>query len=685
MLYKYFIFIFFLIFTLKSQAKQKENKIDSLMEVGKNLIDQKPDSARKIFESIIIDLKNKNNYYTKQSINIINEILRINFEINNLDAVDTILTELYKVAVKTKDTTNIIFYYYQKAHYLNKIGLQKNAITPLTKALNFMVKNNINNDELFRIIYSGISTIYSSLHNYKQAKIYRKKSIELAKKTNANDLFGDYINLGVIYLNTKNYDSSEYYFKKSYEISKSNIDGSYLSLVNLGAVYIYQKKYNKSIKYFTKSLDICKKHKFYFAFPYIYASLSECYMSLFDSTRNTSYLEKSLNYATLSKNYSKTLSDKKKSYKNLYKIFELYNNCDSSYYYYKIYIQYSDSLLKISNNKENKKKLYQMSIKIKDNEIKLKNQKLKEVKKRKQLQSRIYTIVIIFLIIFVALLMLYYLQKNKANKKLKEKNKIIRQKNKQIFEGFNYAKTLLNTINNSNKLLSQYFPSSFVIDKPKEIIGGDFLWLQNISKYEYLIALSDCTGHGIPGAFLSITGQLTLTNFVKEHNITEPDELLKNLHSSISELLVKKNNLISDGMDIIILKINTYDKTIVWSSANRTSLIFVDNEITPQIIEPEIYSIGDQLIQNNVNITFSKHKIKYTEKAYIYLFSDGITDLFGGDDGKKYSIKRFKNLLSEIKTKPASEQKDIIIKTIKDWKGSHSQTDDIIVVGILLP
>ncbi|TAH22011.1 MAG: hypothetical protein EAZ08_02440 [Cytophagales bacterium] len=243
-----------------------------------------------------------------------------------------------------------------------------------------------------------------------------------------------------------------------------------------------------------------------------------------------------------------------------------------------------------------------------------------------------------------------------------------------------YAKRIQTAILPPLSLISQYLPSSFVLYKPRDIVSGDFYWFAPISEQLSVIAAVDCTGHGVPGAFMSMIGDALLTQIVIEKRITSPELILHELDKGVRLALRKGESDAKDGMDMSLCVINKETKIVAFAGA-MNPICFVQNG---QLVEVKAdkRAIGGEGAED---FLFTKHQIDISEPTAMYLYTDGFQDQFGGSQGRKFMVKRFRELLLEIHQKPMHEQKQILDNTIEDWKGDiQKQIDDILVMGIEL-
>jgi len=278
----------------------------------------------------------------------------------------------------------------------------------------------------------------------------------------------------------------------------------------------------------------------------------------------------------------------------------------------------------------------------------------------------------------------------KANQYLKEREVIAKQvakqkeelsiKNKNITDSLIYAKRIQESLLPSDHTFKSLLHDSFVLHKPKDIVSGDFYWINEVDD-KLFVAVVDCTGHGVPGAFMSIIGVELLDNITNEQKITEADNILYDLNRGVSLTLTKGNhrsNTIRDGMDVALCVIDKKEKELEFAGAFRPFYLIRENKI--EEIKGDRFSVG-MLEDSMGKEDISKRRIKLRDDDMIYLFTDGYADQFGGPEGKKYKYRRFRHLLLTIHKLPLEQQKQYLNQSIEDWKDDQEQIDDILIVG----
>ena len=298
---------------------------------------------------------------------------------------------------------------------------------------------------------------------------------------------------------------------------------------------------------------------------------------------------------------------------------------------------------------------------------------------------------------FVFFIFFHYREKRKTNILLKERNK-------KIMDSINYASRIQKSILLPENEIKKILPESFIYFQPRDIVSGDFYWFAEVDEAHLLcepivnkdellstsnsrliiVAAVDCTGHGIPGAFMSLVGNSLLNEIIHEKHIIQPDSILKSMHNGVFKALHQKEgvSLIQDGMEMSICVINPDKKHIEFSGAMNPIYIVKDNIV--HMIKPDMLAIGGRSFRTrkNTEVEFTKQIIPIEKNMSVYMFTDGFADQFGGPENKKFNTTQFKNLLLNIHSMDMEMQKTAIEETIKNWRGDQKQTDDMLVIGM---
>lgn len=263
---------------------------------------------------------------------------------------------------------------------------------------------------------------------------------------------------------------------------------------------------------------------------------------------------------------------------------------------------------------------------------------------------------------------------------LRQQKAEIERKNQDITDSINYAKKIQSSILPPLKELRDALPESFVFFKPRDIVSGDFYWFNRV-KDKFVICCADCTGHGVPGAFMSMIGTTILNDIFRIPHINSPADMLEKLDEEIKILLQKnQSGETRDGMDISVIEIDLKTRRVRLASAKRPVFLYINKELS--IYKGNRRSIGDSLADGHsafVNIEYNCSK-----GDLIYMFSDGYTDQFGGPLGKKFMKVGIRNLIEEIHDKPITEQYKIVESNFENWRGKLEQIDDVLFMGIKL-
>jgi len=249
----------------------------------------------------------------------------------------------------------------------------------------------------------------------------------------------------------------------------------------------------------------------------------------------------------------------------------------------------------------------------------------------------------------------------------------------EIQKSINYARRIQEALLPDIEDITADLPDSFVLFKPKDVVSGDFYWFKEWNN-SYVIAAIDCTGHGVPGAFMSVMAQNILSQMVSISVINRPGYILENLHETVRYSLKqhKTDSNSRDGMDVAMCKISKDKKTLEYAGAMRP-LYHVRNGVLTEI-KGDKHAIGGH--QSEERRKFTTHTVPLEKGDCIYIFSDGYADQFGGPEGKKFMTKRMKDVLVSVSNRPAAEQKEFMNKTVEEWRGGLEQIDDILLVGI---
>jgi serine phosphatase RsbU (regulator of sigma subunit) len=263
---------------------------------------------------------------------------------------------------------------------------------------------------------------------------------------------------------------------------------------------------------------------------------------------------------------------------------------------------------------------------------------------------------------------------------LKQKDKIELQ-NLEITDSINYAKRIQTSILPDINKLKETFKDAFLFFRPRDIVSGDFYWFEKMAEDKFILVCADSTGHGVPGAFMSMIGSTLLQDIFSRQHITRPSLVLKMLDKQIFSTLNQNLELgvSNDGMDVVVCEINIKTRHIIFASAMRPVILVLDGE--PMYIKGNRSSVGGESV---IEKYFDDQEYYLNDGDTMYLFSDGLPDQFGGIDGKKMKIARLKKLIEDVTSLPMEGQKEVITKFYDEWKGDYDQVDDVLLIGVRL-
>ena len=282
---------------------------------------------------------------------------------------------------------------------------------------------------------------------------------------------------------------------------------------------------------------------------------------------------------------------------------------------------------------------------------------------------------IVFLALLAGFLMYNFRKSDEANILIAKQKDIIEEKNREILDSIEYALRIQTAILPTQKIVKQYLENSFILYKPKDIVAGDFYWMETVDDL-VLFAACDCTGHGVPGAMVSVVCHNALNRAVREFGLTQPAAILDKTAEIVLENFSKSEEEIQDGMDISICALNTKTQTLEWAGANNSLLLINNGQLTET-------KANKQCIGYNDNIKpFTNHQFDLQPDTNIYLFTDGFPDQFGGNPERKLTKSKFKYLLLSIHHLPIQKQATELDNFITNYKQSIEQTDDILIIGV---
>ncbi|MCC7303230.1 MAG: tetratricopeptide repeat protein [Bacteroidia bacterium] len=498
-------------------------------------------------------------------------------------------------------------------------------------------------------IHTNMGSVYYYQNKPDSALFHFKSALNAAESVRDSVEIGNaYNNIGLIYQEMKNYTEALKYLQKSFQLSESRKDfqGQAESLNNLGEVCYAMDDFQNAERYFLKSIKISESigHK----------------------------MQQKDSYASLSRLYAK------------HKKFELAYQ----------YSRQADALKDSIFNEEKNRQITEMNTKYETEKKEHENKFLREqslnqelVNSRQRIMILGVTGVALLMVVFAFLIHRSYRQKKKANVELagkniqiQEKNRIVEEQNKDIKDSIRYARRLQQAILPPIDRFRDVFPDSFIFFRPKDIVSGDFYWFERFGD-QVFFAAADCTGHGVPGAFMSIMGSNLLNQSLNEYAITRTDALLNSVSKGLAKALRTQDEgslMVRDGMDIALCSVDTKKNVLTYSGAFNPVWIFRNDQVIE--LKPDKFPVGATGTAGSAQFSIQQFTLEKGDR--IYVFSDGYADQFGGPKGKKFKYAPFQNILSKLGSFSMEEQMQEILRKHEEWKGDLEQVDDILVIGV---
>lgn len=538
------------------------------------------------------------------------------------------------------------------------------ALVYLQQALS--ISKELNNKRGMASCLISLGTIYSDKKDYKKSLDYCFQSLKIFQEIGYKEAIATcYNNIADSYSNLNDLSKAMYYVMKAYDTYKEtgNVYGMALALNNIGDFYSSAGQPEKALEFYERGLEQAKQ---------IGA----------DDRIVAAYKGLSLTYKKMGR------------YKEALEANEKFQKMNDSIYS----TESTKQMAEMQTRFETEKKAKEIDLLTKD-------KKIREDELIRQRFISWATAIGGALVLLLALLVIRAnIQKRRVNMELEEKNhkieaayNIIEDQHKDIKDSIRYAERLQQAILPTNTFNRIFGDNAFVYYRPKDIVSGDFYWIEQVKQEtaaektlseEILFAAVDCTGHGVPGAFMSIVGHNLLKQAVKEHHKTKPSDILDELNMGLSETLRQtvEDSIVKDGMDMALCSLCKNGESYRLQFAGANNPVWIIRASSPPRLEeikgdkfPIGIFVGEELHR------FNNHEAELFPGDTLYIFTDGFADQFGGDKGKKFKYKPFQELLLKIQDKSMKEQKQLLDLTINNWKSNLEQVDDILIIGIKIP
>ncbi|MDX1653105.1 MAG: SpoIIE family protein phosphatase [Brumimicrobium sp.] len=538
--------------------------------------------------------------------------------------------------------------------------------------------------------YYALGNLYAIyLRDFEKAEKYYLKVIDLAQAADNTDrLASAYLNLGAVYDRRGEKKKFLEFTEKAMVIFEElqDYESVFQSSINMGAYYYSrfvetknEKDFNNALRHFQRAYEIGSSDDHLSTqMPGVYIALGALELSANNFEVSERHLLKA-EEMLVGVNNIEDHNRLKDVYSFLSELYTKQNNFEKSSDYLSKLMQIKDTIFynvreDIAAEVEAKYQNEQQ-----EKQLKIQNLQLSEKDlKLKQSETLRYALIIGLSLLAILFFIVYkrFREKKRTNLLLNKQKSEIEHKNKEITDSIRYAQRIQSAILPSEETARKYLEEYFIIYKPKDIVSGDFYWIEREGDTVFF-GVADCTGHGVPGAIVSMLCHNTLLRVVKEYKISEPAKILDLATELIEESVNKTSSSIKDGMDISLCAYNVVTGRLEWAGANNP-LWIVSQEGEFREIKPNKQPVGVFEYKQ----PFENHEVALADGEMLYLFSDGFADQFGGIKGKKYKRSNFSKLLIKNAHFPAKKQQSVINNTFEAWKVGFEQVDDVCVMGV---
>jgi len=546
------------------------------------------------------------------------------------------------------------------------------------KALDFHLKSLKAAEEsknTLRIATSMINIGLIYLNNPKTHDLslkYNLSALPLSEKLGDNDAIGTAsVNIGEIYFHKEAYDTALFYYEKSLNaFRKSNSGNIPYTLTDIGKVYMKRGNFKKAVEVQQEGYQIAKQSDAKLDMTDALLGLAETYLAAGD-------IKSAIGTYDKARETGEAIGAKKElrqAYEGLSGSYAKISDFGNAFKYQTLLTNIKDTLYIAANN--NKIQFLQLNYELDKKETLI---SLQDVKIKKQKFTQI-TFIIGFLIAILISIQTYrnYRRKVRTNELLAKQKNEIELINKNLTDSINYAERIQSAMFPSKDILSENLFEYFILFKPLDIVSGDFYWFRQHNN-SIFVAAADCTGHGVPGAFMSILGLTFLNDLVHNTVALNANDVLTRLKDHVIKTLHQTQNYTSarDGMEMALFILDLESGKLQFSGARRPLYMVRDNQLSELPGDRMPLGISDDGVS-----LFTNKEMEYKKDDIIYLFSDGYVDQLGGPERKTFKTKKFKDMLLNNSHLSMNEQKEVLDTTLEEWKGNVEQIDDILVIGI---
>ncbi|NQV52478.1 MAG: tetratricopeptide repeat protein [Flavobacteriales bacterium] len=580
------------------------------------------------------------------------------------------------------------------AESLNNLAVTHQSLGDSEKTLQFFMESlNIlmeigKNPDHIGIIKSNIADAYSAQENYQDALKYALEGSDYLSRGTWKTAHTHALNsVSYNYKNLGDYEKSIEYAEKSLHLAEE-IDykeGIGLALISRGIGYTKQGNFDLALEDLNRSLEIRNQLKNPVMISQTLRYLGEVYfrqakVAGISSAEKKILLTKALEASQKSLDMALEIGHAARIKFGTEIIHEIYaesGDFKKAYELQSLFTQIRDSISNSESQESYTKATILAEFQLEKSQIDAEHEKELAVAAEREAKQKVYTYSIAGGLGLSALFLLFAVNRirvtNRQKKAITQQKAIIEESHREITDSIHYAKRIQAAVLPPDSVFRTLLPNAFVLYKPKDIVAGDFYWLEQKDDL-ILFAAADCTGHGVPGAMVSVICNNGLNRSVREMGLTEPGKILDNTRDIVVREFEKSEDEVKDGMDIALCSLK--GKTLKYAGANNPLWLIRNGEL----IE---YKADKQPIGKHDNpLPYTTHTIELQTGDSIYLFSDGYVDQFGGERGKKYKSLKFKAKLTEICQQPIMDQSTLLDREFESWKGDLEQIDDVCVIGM---
>lgn len=621
------------------------------------------------------------------------------------------------------------------ANSINSFGVAHYFLGEFDIALGYFnecleLNKELNDQEGIGFSLNNIALVFQDQGSYDLAIQNYTKALQAAERANdKRGAAGCLSNIGLLFKKQDNLTEAIDYFERAHEINQEIGDELRIAIVhtNLGTCYLSQDNYPKALHYFNLAIEVEKKQNQVYRLATSYVNLGLVHQKKEEYTKALEYYllaenmeiqvkdvvaaaKSKIRIATIKFNLGslkeaipiaenglatlENLGVKEGIQFGTQTLWELYReagNYKKSLDMHERYVSITDSLTSSKFKEELSRQKYKYAYEKKaeaDSLVNIERNKVTQAtivaseaenKQRKQLNYFLYGVSGLFLIFGLFILSRFRITSRQKQIIEKQKDQVdlafdqLEEKNTEIMDSIKYAKRIQSAILPTNKAISEHLKDVFVLYTPKDVVAGDFYWLESTEQGIYFAA-ADCTGHGVPGAMVSVICNNSLNQSVREFGLTEPGEILDKTRQLVIKEFDKSEEDVKDGMDIALCKLS--GEILSYAGANNPLWIVRDGELLETKADKQPIGKFER------SKPFKTHTIKLIKGDTIYIFSDGFSDQFGGEKGKKFKSNNFKKLLLSIQDRTMIEQHKLLAQHFENWRGKLEQIDDVCVIGL---